>query len=695
MRLTLNHQLLVNNSWRRAGEVKIGDVLLTENNKLIKVFSIKPVKEWGLVYNIELQDYQTYFADGIYVHNAEKGGGGGERTDFRDLAIYQSIHTDSKGQAKVSFDLPDNLTSWRITAQAVTKDLFAGKTIDFIPVSLPFFIEATMNRTYLAGDNFVLRIRAFGTADIQSSIVYTIESETLSFNKIEKTGTNIIEIPLGSVSAGKHKIKISAKAGNQSDAIVRDFDVLTSYFSKNKTEFYELSSNLTNIQGGVKGYTTLLFTSYQKARFYNMLHNLSYQAGVRLDQKFTSILAKLYLNKFFNESNEIEDADALNYQYQGGVALLPYSDSELELSAIFANLIQGEPIIADQEALKQYLYSSLSDRKTDLNRISAALYGLSISKEPILITVQNIKKDQQLTLKDRIYLALALDNLGAKEEARIYYKTEIKPNLTFKQPYIFINRFQNQDENIITTILVAGLAASLSEPEADGLGQYALENYPKETLKNFEMLLYFKNILPLLKDQEASFSYQALQKNGSKIFKGNEVFKLELSKEELVDLKFSDINGRIGLTSLFEEEATPQEIKKDKTIGISRTYSVNGQQTTEFKEGDLVRINLVPFFGTGSFEGSYQIIDYLPSGLRAATNIQAAPFRQNEKYPRYPSSIEDQKITFIVSKNYSRPFFYYARVVSKGEYKAEPALIQSLKSREIVNISDEAKVIIK
>lgn len=694
LRLTLNHQLFVNGTWKRAGEIEIGDTLVAQNGNTEKVVSLGFIEEWGLVYNIELEDYHTYFADGVYVHNEEKGGGM-ERADFRDLAIYESVRTDSRGRAQVSFDVPDNLTSWRITAQAVTKDLFAGKNVDSIPVGLPFFVESALNRTYLVGDNLNLRARVFGTANVQSNITYTIESETLPFGKIERTGGNVIEIPLGALTAGNHQIKISARSGSYSDTIVRNLDVLTSYFSQNASEFYELSPNLANIQGATKGRTTLLFTSYERGRFYNQLRPLSYQNGARFDQKFAGIFAKSYLNRFFGETNELEDIDALNYQYQGGATLLPYSDADLELSAKFANLIQGELITADSEGLKRYLYSSLNDRKADLSRISSALYGLSAFKEPVLVTIQNIKNDRNLTLKDKIYLAFALDNLRAKEEARAYYRAEIKSTLTSREPYIFVNRLQTQDENIIATVLLAGLTVSLSEPEADGLGSYAIENYPKETLKNFEMLLYMKAALPLLKGGDVSFSHQTLQKTGTKTLKEGEVFQLELSREELAAIRFSDITGRIGLVSSFEKESTPEEAKKDTAIGVSRTYSVNGRQTTQFNEGDLVRIDLAPNFGPGSLEGSYQVVDYLPSGLRAVTNIQTAPFRQDRQYPRYPSSIEDQKITFVVWKSFPRPFFYYARVVSKGDYKAEPALIQSLKSAESSNVSNGANITVR
>jgi len=696
LQITINHRLLVNGIWKRAGEIKIGDTLLTSNATKEKVTSLKFVPEWTLVYNIELDKYHTYFANGIYVHNEEKGGGRA-REDFQDVAIYKSVRTNSNGYAEVSFNVPDNLTSWRITAQAVTKDLFAGKSVSFVPVGLPFFVETALNRTYLAGDSLTLRARVFGTADVENNITYSIESETLPFKKIVKTGGKMVEIPLGSLTAGKHKIKISASAGEYSDAIIRDINVLSSYFSKSTSEFYELSPNLSNIQGATKGFTELLFTSYERGRFYNVLRWLSYEHGARLDQKFTKWLAETYLNRFFNENLEINDIDIKSYQAaNGAITLLPYSDRDLELSAKFAHLIKDEPTLVDKESLKQYLSVSLNDHKADLSRIVRALYGLSAFREPILIALQNIKSDHNLTLMDKIYIALAFDNLGAKEEARAYYKTEIRPTLTTKKPFIYVSGLNSEDDNIIATALLAGLTASLSEPESDGLGQYAIENYPQEALKNFEVLLYLKAALPKLSGDKVSFSWQTSSKNGSKTLENNEVFRLKLSPEDLATVRFSDIKGRIGLVSNFEKESSPSEIKKDATIGVSRSYSVDGRASTEFSDGDLVRIDITPTFAPGAFGGAYQIIDYLPSGLRAVTNLQRTSF--DPSYPGcayYPSDIEDQRVTFVIWKDYPKPFFYYARVVSKGNYKAEPALIQSLKSLEITNISNEANITIR
>lgn len=51
-----------------------------------------------------------------------------DRSIFKDQILWEGmIKTDKEGKASVSVDFPDNLTEWRITAVAVTKDTLIGK----------------------------------------------------------------------------------------------------------------------------------------------------------------------------------------------------------------------------------------------------------------------------------------------------------------------------------------------------------------------------------------------------------------------------------------------------------------------------------------------------------------------------------------------------------------------------------------
>ena len=91
---------------------------------------------------------KTYFGGG-----AEQGGeGGGERSDFRDTVIFETLKTGRDGKATTEFTLPDNLTSWRVTYHALTDNLMVASGTEQIAVRLPFFVDVTMNNSYHLGD---------------------------------------------------------------------------------------------------------------------------------------------------------------------------------------------------------------------------------------------------------------------------------------------------------------------------------------------------------------------------------------------------------------------------------------------------------------------------------------------------------------------------------------------------------------
>lgn len=71
LKVTTNHLMYANNKWKRADELKIGDSLLNVNGNKVKVHSIDKVFNNIPVYNLEVERYRTYFADGILVHNSK------------------------------------------------------------------------------------------------------------------------------------------------------------------------------------------------------------------------------------------------------------------------------------------------------------------------------------------------------------------------------------------------------------------------------------------------------------------------------------------------------------------------------------------------------------------------------------------------------------------------------------------------
>ncbi len=69
IKVTAEHPIWVNGEWKKVRELKIGDALMTKDKTYAPIYSISYVEEKIKVYNLKVEDTQTYFAEGVLVHN--------------------------------------------------------------------------------------------------------------------------------------------------------------------------------------------------------------------------------------------------------------------------------------------------------------------------------------------------------------------------------------------------------------------------------------------------------------------------------------------------------------------------------------------------------------------------------------------------------------------------------------------------
>lgn len=153
LKVTANHILWVNNAWKEAGSVQLGDLLVDEKGQGKHVESIEWQAGKFTVYNLEIDTYHTYFAGGMWVHNQK----GEARALFKDTAYWNpSVHTDASGRAKVTFTLPDNLTTWTIAAVGSSIDTKVGQTHTDVVVTKDIIVRPILPNILRVGDEVYL-----------------------------------------------------------------------------------------------------------------------------------------------------------------------------------------------------------------------------------------------------------------------------------------------------------------------------------------------------------------------------------------------------------------------------------------------------------------------------------------------------------------------------------------------------------
>ncbi len=127
------------------------------------------------------------------------GKGGGDfavievRQDFPDTAFWEAhVVTDASGQASVTVTLPDNLTTWRMDARAVTEDTLVGQaTLDIVSTK-PLLVQPQTPRFLVVGDQVRLGASVHNNTDQPISARVTLAGQGL---QVQGDLTQNVDIP--------------------------------------------------------------------------------------------------------------------------------------------------------------------------------------------------------------------------------------------------------------------------------------------------------------------------------------------------------------------------------------------------------------------------------------------------------------------------------------------------------------------
>jgi alpha-2-macroglobulin len=161
-----------------------------------------------------------------------KGGGGGPgdqtRTFFPNTAYWNAaLRTDADGRATVDVQLPDTLTTWRLTARGITEDTKAGDAYNDIVTAKDVIIRPAVPRFLVAGDKAALGAIVHNFTGAAADIDVTLKADgvTVSGDASQRVHVEAnadaqvrweTTVPPGRDSA---TLAFEAKAGGKSDAV--------------------------------------------------------------------------------------------------------------------------------------------------------------------------------------------------------------------------------------------------------------------------------------------------------------------------------------------------------------------------------------------------------------------------------------------------------------------------------------------
>lgn len=617
------------------------------------------------------------------------------RSTFKDTALFKTVKLDENGEGTFTFKLPDNVTSWRMTFQGISETLKAGSDKQELIVSLPYFINTSLNKTYLVGDKPYIGVSVYGKELKEGeNIKYQVTAQGTDYEATASgKAFERVNIPLWEMK-DKGTYDITVKAISDSgftDGIKQTINVVNTYHEMQVADYYDLVEGL-KIKTSNEGTTRLTFVDEGRGKFIPDLYSLTYSNGKRIDQKYISYVASTVLSdKFGMEDILKEEVKLSDYQIEdGGYAILPYANSDLETTVKLLPIIKEN---INVEKAKMYLYNELKNKNCKSK--AAAMYGLAVLDEPVLLNLEKLERVSNLSLKDNLYLALAYSELGDDYKAESIYKDKIAKHEETYQEVKRIKYGRSEDSYLEYTALMMMLASNINMQDKELYYEYVTNTYSKELLVNSETLNYIIDEIEKVDSTEPQITYSYQGKTYEKTIEKGRSHTIDIPSSKLGEFKIDSVKGDAALIAVYDKELVNAQ-KQDENITIKKEFynHSTGKKTNTFNQSDIVKVVLDVDIDKDAIDRYYSVTDFAPSGL--------VPIESSRNYGLYDGryyyrDVEGQKVTMYISKNYEYEdeMYYYARVITPGTYKADGTIVSGNKVKDSIKISDAAEITIK
>jgi len=632
-----------------------------------------------LMHGIEAGFLQSYTSHRLPAYTDEGGcggAGGDDRSQFKDTLAFQRVTTGSDGRGTVDFDLPDDLTSWHVTATAVDASLDSGLASTQLPVGLPFFVDGVLAPEYLTGEEPVLRVRAFGQAlSAADKVRFTVDAPTLGVASVHVTGNafDALRVPLPKVAAGDHQIHIEAEAvvGGQAyrDAIVRTIHVVGTRLAGLVTHYDVLGPD--DAPRGGPGLTTYTVSDQGRGRLIELLQGLAWDRSGRFDKTAAaSVSRRLLISEFGLAPDSLPDVDfdAGRYQ-QGGISLLSYSSTDLFLSATAALSV---PDLVDTSQLAEAFYEWSTAEGGTREQTIVALAGSAAIGEDVTVRL-NSYVPSDLTVRERLWLALGLAASGDERAARAIERDLLESAGQRLGPWVRLSVGTDVADTLEASSLLLLLAARLGDPLAGDISTYLREVPSEELVFPLEQIAYIRASLDRLPREPGRFAWTVAGDRHEVTLPPGGATTLVLTNDQRASLKLEPLDGELAVvTSWTSSDFT---LPTSASLRIERTVT----PSRDAPDDHLVRVTIHVAFGSHALPGCYRLTDVVPSGLAPVVRLAVWPDDEEEPQPagNWPYAVGGQEVSWCASPDdRSHDYTYSARVVSPGTYRWEPAILQ-------------------
>lgn len=599
--------------------------------------------------------YRAYDESGKAVPNtaaaegaADTGGGGGGaylRREFLDTAAFQTAQLGADGKAVLSVKLPDNVTSWRITALAVTPDLKAGNVASRAVATLPFHLTAVVTDSYLAGDDLSMSVAAAG-AGIQSgdAVSYTaviLDGTGAEVDRLTGTGraSDYTPFNFGKYEAGSYAVRFEAECGSYSDALQKEFSVVEEGLAVPVVRNLPLSE-IGSLEPARYPVRLTVYDERMKP-YMEGLQRLTAQDGERTELLVAAYRARAAANELLDP----EDRETIRKDYRleslqegGGVKPLPLAQGD---AAVTAKMLVVAPELLNKADAVAFLHQKLADAASTPDDRVMSYLGLAAAGEPVLLDISRMleREAASLTASQRLYLGAALAQLGDFTGADAIYES-LGEQLVSEGGVKYVEAGGSLDDRIRNTAAALLLTSVASHPDADPLMRFLngadTDRARSEVLPNLEQLAYIEHFKLPAGESAAKFSVTLDGERREISLAGRGCKSFSLGARALAEADFSGSRD-LYVCAAYTARAADAPAATGR-LRVEKTYTPVGADA--LARAGVARVDIRVTFAPDAPDGCYTVTDLIPAGMR----YLPAQGRQYSSYWTW-SSVENEAQT--------------------------------------------------
>ena len=648
------------------------------------------------------------------------------RENFLNTAAFVTVTLDENGTGAARVTVPDNITTWRMTAigfagtgaaggKDVTSGVRCGTAVSDTVCTLPLFLNITMPDLFLSRDEITFSARTAGTVRSDNptapvsytAVLYDETGAELAAETASATANGTAWFSFGTLACGEYSVVVTGVCGEYSDAVRSSFRVVeTAQIAQ--VQKLITPAELADLNPAAFP-LTLTFFDGTDTLYYETLSRVAHNGYRRNDARAAAYAALTAEEALFGDSRPWyaprSMADDIRREISNNSwGFLPLNDYGEGDPILTAKVLFASPDVLTPERRSQLIpeYEAILEQHLSGEQAASALMALACLDRPVLdLLYEAAQYVDNMSDYEVLYLAAAFAAIGDSGAARALWEP-LRDEWGQEEDGGAFCIVGADTETTISLTALALLPTSIIDRETACAMVRYLDNHTSSVdLHLLELAAFITHYQPT-----ASAETQLLLRTRV----GDEEITLARGERYTVTLTASDfrafavVSADDGIAVRAAYGASPADAmyEKDSTLTVHKTI------TPYDAENGIYRVTLT-FEGTSDADDLiYTVTDTIPAGARYFIADRTG-YHDNNCYVylynnggqqvkghlscRNPTLHDKYPLDGTQPYTFSASESYLIRGAVKGTFTAEPTLVLN-EERGTYAVSEEITVTI-